>query len=214
MHVILVGASGNAGSRILRELQSRGHDVTAVVRNPERLPAEVKRQRDDLSNTDRIREIISGSEAVVSAYNPPQNDPDQLPAVTSRLIDAVRSDGKPRFIMVGGAASLEIAPGMTALASGYLPKEWVPEATAHQRALELLKASEINWTYLSPSAFFEAGERTGKFRLGTKSLIVDEKVSSQIPFGNSRISFEDYAVALVDEIERPAYLRAQFTVGY
>lgn len=214
MNVILIGASGNAGSRILRELQSRGHDVTAVVRNPERLPAEVKRQRDDLSNTDRIRKIISGSEAVVSAYNPPQNDPDQLPAVTGRLIHAVSSDGKPRFIMVGGAASLEIAPGMTALASGYLPKEWVPEATAHQRALELLKASEINWTYLSPSAFFEAGERTGKFRLGTKSLIVDEKVSSQIPFGNSRISFEDYAVALVDELERPAYLRAQFTVGY
>ena len=214
MNVILIGASGNAGSRILRELQSRGHDVTAVVRNPERLPAEVKRQRDDLSNTDRIRKIISGSEAVVSAYNPPDNDPDQLPAVTGRLIDAVSSDGNPRFIMVGGAASLEIAPGMTALASGYLPKEWVPEATAHQKALELLKASDIAWTYLSPSAYFEAGERTGKFRLGTKSLIVDEKVSSQIPFGNSRISFEDYAVALVDEIERPAYLRAQFTVGY
>jgi putative NADH-flavin reductase len=214
MNVVLIGASGNAGSRILRELQSRGHDVTAVVRNPHKLPPEVKSQRDDVSNGSRIQEILSGADALVSAYNPPPDQPDQLVQVTARLIDAVRKAGISRFVMVGGAASLEIAPGMTALASGYLPKEWIPEATAHQKALESLKASDINWTYLSPSAFFEAGERTGKFRLGTKSLILDEKVTSPIPFGNSRVSFEDYAVALVDELERPAYLRAQFTVGY
>ena len=214
MNIILIGASGNAGSRILRELQSRGHDVTAVVRNPQKLPPEVKRQRDDVSNGSRIQEILSGADALVSAYNPPADNPEQLAQVTAHLIQAVRKARVSRFVMVGGAASLEIAPGMTALASGYLPKEWVPEATAHQKALESLQASDINWTYLSPPAFFEAGERTGKFRLGTKSLIVDEKVTSPIPFGNSRVSFEDYAVALVDELERPAYLRAQFTVGY
>ena len=214
MNVILIGASGHAGSRILRELQSRGHDVTAVVRNPERLPAGVRSQRDDVSNNSRIREIISGGDAVVSAYNAPPNDPDQLVHVTARLIEAIGRAGISRLIMVGGAASLEIAPGLTALASGRLPKEWVPEAAAHGKALELLKASDINWTYFSPSAFFEPGERTGKFRLGSVRLILDEKVNSPIPFGNSRISFEDYAVALVDEIERPAHLRAQFTVGY
>ncbi len=214
MNVVLIGASGNAGSRILRELQSRGHDVTAVVRNPQKLPTEVKRQRDDVSNGSRIQEILSGTDVLVSAYNPPSDNPDQLVQVTAHLIQAVRKTRVSRFVMVGGAASLEIAPGVTALASGYLPKEWVPEATAHQKALEALQASDINWTYLSPSAFFEAGERTGKFRLGTKSLIIDEKVTSPIPFGNSRISFEDYAVALVDELERPAHLRAQLTVGY
>ena len=214
MNVVLIGASGNAGSRILRELEIRGHDVTAVVRNPQKLPANVKRQRDDVSNSSRIQEILSGADALVSAYNPPPDKPDQLVEVTARLIEAARKTGVSRFVMVGGAASLEIAPGMTALASGYLPKEWIPEATAHQEALELLQASDINWTYLSPSAFFEAGERTGQFRLGTKSLIVNEKVTTPVPFGNSRISFEDYAVALVDELERPAYLRAQFTVGY
>ena len=214
MKVVLIGATGNAGSRILRELQSRGHDVTAVVRSPEKLPAGVKKQRHDLSTDGKIQEIISGADALVSAYNPPDNDPDQLIQVTGGLIDAVRKTGVPRFIMVGGAACLEIAPGMTALASGYLPKEWVAEATSHWKSLELLKSSDINWTYLSPSAFFEAGERTGKFRLGTTSLIVDETVKSPIPFGNSRISFEDYAIALVDELERPAHLRAHFTVGY
>jgi putative NADH-flavin reductase len=214
MNVVLIGASGNAGSRILSELQSRGHEVTAVARNPQKLPAEVKRQRDDVSNGSRIQEIISGTDVLVSAYNPPSDHPDQLVQVTAHLIQAVRNTGVSRFVMVGGAASLEIAPGMTALASGYLPKEWVPEATAHQKALEALQASDINWTYLSPSAFFEAGERTGKFRLGTKSLIIDEKVTSPVPFGNSRISFEDYAVALVDELEHPGHFRAQFTVGY
>jgi len=214
MKVVLIGASGNAGSRILRELQSRGHDVTAVVRNPGKLPANLNKKSDDLSANGRIREIVSGTDALVSAYNPPDNDPDQLIQVTARLIEAVRKANVPRFIMVGGAACLEIAPGMTALASGYLPKEWVAEATSHWKSLELLEGSDINWTYLSPSAFFEAGERTGKFRLGTTSLIVDETVKSPIPFGNSRISFEDYAIALVDELEQPTHVRAHFTVGY
>jgi putative NADH-flavin reductase len=214
LDVILIGASGNAGSRILHELQSRGHDVTAVVRNPERLPAGVKYRRDDLSSIDRIQEIISGADAVVSAYNAPPNEPDQLVNVTAHLVEAVRSTGNPRLIMVGGAASLEIATGLTAIASGRLPKKWVPEATAHSNALELLKASDIDWTYFSPAAFFEPGERTGKFRLGGNSLIIDEKGNSPIPFGNSRISFEGYAVALVDELERPERLRSQFTIGY
>src|SRR5919109_683769 len=116
MTVVLIGASGNAGSRILRELQSRGHDVTAVVRNTEKLPANVKKQRDDLSTSGHIREIISGADALVSAYNPPDNDPDQLIRVTGRLIEAVKKAEVARFVMVGGAACLEIAPGMTALA--------------------------------------------------------------------------------------------------
>ena len=214
MRIILIGASGNAGSRILNELRSRGHDVTAVVRNPERLPAGVESRRDDLSKVDRVSAIITGAHAVVSAYAPPQNDPDQLIAVTARLIDAVRNVGGLRLIVVGGAASLEIAPGVTALASGRLPQDWVSIATAQGKALALLKASDINWTYFSPAAFFEPGDRTGKFRLGRDSLIINEKGNRPAPFENSRISFEDYAVALVDELERPAHLRARFTIGY
>lgn len=207
MNVVLYGASGNAGSRILQELNFRGHNVTGVARNPEKISGSTKTLRDDLSNVDRIAEIIRGSDAVISAYMPPPNDTDQLIAVTNRLIDAVRKAAVPRLIVVGGAASLEVAPGVSLLASGHLPKEWVPIATSHAQVLDLLKASDINWTYFSPAAFFESGKRTRKFRLGKDSLITDER-------GESRISFEDYAVALADELEHPAHLRSRFTIGY
>lgn len=207
MKVVLYGASGNAGSRILHELQIRGHQVIAAVRNPEKLPAGTTSVKDDLSSVNRVAEIITGCDAVVSAYMPPSGDTDQLVAVTGRLIDAVRKAGNPRLIVVGGAASLEIAPGLTLLASGHLPAAWLPIATSHAKALELLKSSDVPWTYFSPAGFFEPGQRTGKFRLGKDQLITDPK-------GDSRISFEDYAVALVDELETPNNLRQRFTIGY
>ena len=207
MKVVLYGASGNSGSRILHELQSRGHEVTAVVRNPEKLPAGTKSVRDDLSSVDRIAEIIAGSDAVVSAYMPPPEDTDQLVAVTGRLVDAVRKAGNPRLVVVGGAASLEVAPGLTLLASGHVPEAWLPIATSHAKTLELLKSSEIPWTYFSPAGFFEPGQRTGKFRLGKDRLITDDR-------GESRISYEDYAIAFVDELEQPANIRQRFTIGY
>ena len=207
MKVVLYGASGNAGSRILHELQSRGHEVTAVVRNPEKLPAGTRSIRDDLSSVDRIAEIIAGTDAVVSAYMPPSDDTDQLVPVTGRLVDAVRKAGKPRLIVVGGAASLEVAPGVTLLASGNVPAAWLPIATSHAKTLELLKTSDIRWTYFSPAGFFEPGQRTGKFRLGKDRLIMDDN-------GESRISFEDYAIALVDELEHPAHIQERFTIGY
>jgi len=204
--VVLYGASGNAGSRILSELTSRGHQVKAVVRNPEKVKS-IQAVRDDLSSADRIAEIIRGADAVVSAYAPPANETEQIIGVTERQIEAVRKAGVSRLIVVGGAGSLEVAPGVTLLASGHLPEAWVSIAASHARALEVLRKSDINWTYFSPAAFFEPGARTGKFRIGTKTLIADDK-------GESRISFEDYAVALVDELERPSHERAQFTIGY
>lgn len=208
MKVILYGASGKAGSRILGELQARGHDVTAVVRsNPDRLPEGTKSVRDDLSDVEQIAKTIGAAEAVVSAYGPPPNHTDQLIGVTERLIEAVRKARVPRLLIVGGAASLQVAPGVTLLSSGHLPEAWVPIATSHAKILEILEKSGINWTYFSPAAFFEPGERTGKFRLGIDSLLVDEN-------GQSRISMEDYAIALVDELERPAHQRARFTIGY
>ena len=135
------------------------------------------------------------------------DDTDQLIGVTRRQIEAVKKAGKLRLIVVGGAGSLEVAPGVSLLKSGHLPKAWIPIATSHEKALKLLEASDINWTYFSPAAYFEPGERTGKFRLGKHSLVADDK-------GNSRISLEDYAIALVDELEKPAHERQQFTIGY
>jgi len=207
MRIVLYGASGNAGSRILRELQYRGHEVLAAVRHPEKLPTGTKSVQDDLADVDRIARTITGADAVVSAYAPPQDNTDQLIGVTNRQIAAVRKSGFPRLIVVGGAGLLEVAPGLSLLSSGHLPEAWVPIATSHAKALDRLKASDINWTYFSPAGFFEQGERTGKFRLGKKELIADDK-------GNSRISFEDYAIALVDELEQPAHERSQMSIGY
>jgi putative NADH-flavin reductase len=207
MNVVLYGATGKAGSRILTELLSRSHRVTAVARDISRLPAGVAAKQDDLSNADYIAAIISGADAVVSAYGPPFDDPDRLIGVTERLITAVEKAGDLRLLVVGGAASLEVAPGVSLLDSGHLPAAWVPIATAHAKVLKLLQASDIAWTYFSPAAYFEPGERTGKFRLGTNHLIADAQ-------GISRISMEDYAIALVDELETPAHLRARFTIGY
>jgi uncharacterized protein len=207
MHVILYGATGKAGSRILKELLARGHKVTAAVRKSAELPAGVAIKHDDLSNVDHIAATIAGADAVVSSYGPPPDDTDAVIGATVRLVDAVRKAGVPRLIVVGGAASLEIAPGVTLLASGHLPPQWLAIATSHAKVLEMLRGSNINWTYFSPAGFFEPGERTGKFRLGKDSLIVDAN-------GQSRISMEDYAIALVDELEKPTYERGRFTIGY
>jgi putative NADH-flavin reductase len=123
------------------------------------------------------------------------------------LVEATALSGVPRFLMVGGAGSLEVAPGVTLIASGHLPPEWMPIAVAHSQALDVLRASSINWTSLSPAGYFDPGERTGHFRLGTDNLIADSK-------GDSRISMEDYAIALVNELENPQHERARFSVGY
>lgn len=213
MNVVVYGATGNAGSEIVKELVRRGHKVTGVARRVESLKSqpEVTAKVDDLSNVDAIAGIITGADAVVSAYLPPADDLEALAEVTKREIEAVKKAGgsgsTTRLLVVGGAGLLEVAPGVTLIKSGHLPAEYVPIATAHENALRVLQGSEINWTYLSPAAFFVPGERTGKFRLGTKELVTDAK-------GESKISFADYAIALVDEIETPRHERAYFSVGY
>jgi putative NADH-flavin reductase len=207
MNVVLYGATGNSGSRILTELVSRGHSVTAIARHTSKIPNEITAKQDDLSDVDTIAALIAGSDAVISAYNPPTDDTDALIGVTERQIAAVKKAGNVRLIVVGGAGSLEVAPGVTLLASGHLPAPYVAIAESHSKALEALKSSDINWTYLSPAAFFQPGERTGKFRLGKNELIADSD-------HQSRISMEDYAISIVDEIEKPAHERARFSIGY
>jgi putative NADH-flavin reductase len=209
MHIALYGATGKSGSRILTELLSRGHQVTAVVRDPAKLAVRpgFTVVQGDVSSADGIALKIKGVDAVISAYGPPPDDTDQLLPVTEHFIEAVKETGTPRFLVVGGAGSLEVAPGVTVIDSGHLPAEWLPIAVSHANALKLLQKSDINWTYFSPAGFFVPGERTGKFRLGTNQLIANEQ-------GDSRISLEDYAIALVDELEKPQFERARFTIGY
>lgn len=209
MRVVLFGATGRAGSRILRELVSRGHQVTAVVREAgsPQTQAGVTSVVDDLSETAETATAMAGADAVISAYAPPQDDTDTLVAVTRLLVDAAAQSGAPRLLIVGGAGVLEVAPGITLIDSGHLPAEWLPIAKSHAKALKVLEASSIDWTYISPAAFFDPGERTGKFRLGTNNLIADAD-------GQSRISMEDYAIAMVDELESAQHRRQRFSVGY
>ncbi|HEX2918406.1 MAG TPA: NAD(P)H-binding protein [Edaphobacter sp.] len=210
MNVVVYGATGNAGSEIVKELLRRGHTVTGVARKVESLKDQpgVTAKTDDLSSVDGIAGIIKGADVVVSAYQPPADNTDALIDVTKRQLEAVKKAGVPRLVVVGGAGQLEVAPGVTLIKSGYLPAEYMPIALSHEKAAEVLKESSgVNWTYIAPAAYFVPGERTGKYRTGTNNLVSDEK-------GESRISFADYAIALVDEIEKPKHERALFSVGY
>ncbi|RAI02270.1 3-beta hydroxysteroid dehydrogenase [Acuticoccus sediminis] len=201
-NVALIGASGQAGSRILKELSDRGHRVTAIARNPAKIAAlpGVTAVKGDVFEKDALAGLLKGHDAVVSAVHFTASDPDLL-------IGAVRAAGVARYLVVGGAGSLEVAPGQRLIDQPDFPAAYKAEAAAGATFLDLLKGvDDLDWTFLSPSAMFVPGERTGSFRLGRDELLVGE--------GGSSISFEDYAIALVDELERPAHVRQRFTVGY
>jgi len=202
MSVALIGASGNAGSRILKELSDRGHHVTAIARHPEKIAKlpNVSAKKGDVFDKDDLASLLSGHDVVVSSVHFTASDP-------RVLIDAVKAAGAQRYLVVGGAGSLEVAPGVRLIDTPEFPDAYKPEAAKGGEFLELLRQEkELDWTFLSPSALFTAGARTAKFRLGKDQLLTTDKGSS--------ISFEDYAVALVDEIEKPAHSRQRFTVGY
>jgi putative NADH-flavin reductase len=212
MHVALVGATGNAGSRILAELVRRSHSVTAIVRDATRVPAlsGVEAIPGDVSNESGLAALLSGHDAVISSVPFGGSNP-------GKLIAAVQRSGVRRYLVVGGAGSLEVALGHVPLGlklidtpnfpEAYRKEAYRKEAAAGCAFLERLSTeTELDWTFLSPSALFVPGERTGAFRLGTDLLLSNEQ--------GSTISFEDYAVALVDELEKPAHSRKRFTVGY
>jgi uncharacterized protein len=202
MKIALIGATGNAGSRILAELSRRGHHVTAIARHPEKIPAlaGITPLKADAGDVASLAAAIKGHDAVISAVHFTTSDP-------HKLIAAVKQAGVPRYLVVGGAGSLEVAPGVKLIDTPEFPAIYKAEAAAGGVFLDLLRQEPmLDWTFLSPSAMFVPGERTGKFRLGRDQLIVNDKGSS--------ISFEDYAIALADEIEKPAHSRQRFTVGY
>lgn len=213
MKVVLYGASGMIGSRILKELVARGHVVTAVVRDASRVAkqAAVTTVQGDMLDAADVAAKVRGADAVISAYSPGAGTEQRLLGAIRALLAGARQAGVRRILIVGGAASLLVAPGVTVLASGHLPAEWLPIATAHSDLLAMLRSSKeaagLDWTYLSPAAFIQPGERTGKFRLGIDQLLTDSE-------GQSRISAEDYAIALVDELEHPQHIRQRFTVAY
>src|SRR5436190_16797584 len=203
MKIAIIGASGNAGARITAELVRRGHTVTAIVRNPERVArlANVTVAKGDVMDQEGLAALLKGHDVAISSVHFLASDP-------ARLIAAAKASGVGRYLVVGGAGSLEVAPGVRLVTTPNFPPQYRAEAEAGGAFLDLLRReNELNWTFISPSALFVAGEKTGKFRLGGDQLLTAAD-------GKSWISFEDFATALVDEIERPAHQRKRFTVGY
>jgi putative NADH-flavin reductase len=203
MKIALIGASGNVGSRIAAELASRGHKITGIARDARKVAAipGVAPTAADFTKAAVLVGILKGHAVVISCVPFTGTDPDQL-------IGAVKASGVPRYLVSGGAGSLYVAPGTTLVDSPNFPKEYATEARASGVFLDRLRAQkDLDWTFLSPPALLAAGERTGKFRVGKDDLLVsDEKGSS--------ISYEDFAIALADEIETPKHSRQRFTVGY
>ena len=202
MKIALIGATGNAGSRILAELSRRGHAVTAIARHPEKVPLlpGVVPTKADIDDVRALAAMLKGHDAVISSVHFTASDP-------HKLIEAVHESGVPRYLVVGGAGSLEVAPGVKLIDTPQFPALYKAEAAAGSAFLDLLRTeTALDWTFLSPSAMFVPGERSEKFRLGGDQLLSNDSGSS--------ISFEDYAIALVDELEKPAHSRQRFTVGY
>ena len=203
MKVAVVGASGRAGSRIVAELSRRGHTVTAIARNPEKIEKlpDVTAKQGDAHDQAALAALLAGHDAAITTIHFLASDP-------AKLIGAAKASKVGRYLVVGGAGSLEVAPGVRLVTTPNFPAQYKAEAEKGADFLDLLRQEAgLNWTFLSPSALFIDGERTGKFRLGTDQLLTAAD-------GKSSISFEDYAVAMVDEIERPAHVRQRFTVGY
>jgi putative NADH-flavin reductase len=203
MNIAHIGATGKVGSKILAELLRRGHTVTVISRKPDAAPQNdhVKTAIGDMAQPEALAALLKGHDAVISSAP-------FTPGSSPALLEAVVKSGVKRYICVGGAASLEIAPGKTLRDSGQIPEAWLPTIDEGIAMLKLLRKNEgLDWTFFSPAALIGPGERTGKFRLGTDQLISDGA-------GKSSISYDDYAIALVDELETPQHIRGRFTIGY
>lgn len=203
MKIAVIGATGNAGSRIVNELLSRGHQILGIARHPEKLAPRpgLTLTQGDVKDEAGLGKLLAGQEAAIHSIRFLDTD-------ASSAIGAAKTSGVPRFLVVGGAGSLEVAPGSALVDTPAFPPAYKPEASAGRDFLNVLKTErELDWAFLSPSVIFSPGERTGKFRLGKDQILTGAD-------GQSKISMEDYAIALADEIETPQHHRERFTVGY
>ncbi len=213
--IAIIGASGFIGSAILKEAIGRGYHVKAIVRNPDKIAFRHPKlviESVDVMDTALLSGKLSDVEAVVSAYNPGWKNPniveDTLKGYPS-ILCAVKKSGINRFLVVGGAGSLYVSPGIQLMDSGAISESFIPivKSLASFYYDYLLNEKEVDWVYFCPAGDIAPGERTGKFRLGKNDLIVDES-------GKSRISVEDYAVAMLNELDHPAHHKERMTIGY
>lgn len=214
-NVLLIGATGFVGSAVLNELVSRGNKVTTVVRNIEKLAKSdlVNVVKEDVANVDAIAKLAEGKDAIISAYNPGWTNPDIATLITEnypKILEAAKKSGVERLLIVGGAGTLFCAPGLRVVDSGAIPEEIMggvrPLGDFYLNTL--MNENDIDWVFFSPAGVFDQeGKKTGNYRLGKDDLIVDAE-------GNSHISVQDYADAMVNELEKPAHHKERFTIGY
>jgi len=200
MKIAVIGATGKVGQRLVAELKRRGHEVTGVARSRPADDPGVPLRLADANDPAALAEAIRGSDAAMLAGRFVSTSADAV-------IDALKRAGVPRLLVVGGAGTLFASPGVQLIDMGVIPEAFMPEVAGGRDFLEGLKRSDIDWTFLSPAANFVPGERTGLFRLGGDDLMRDAS-------GDSRISYEDLAMALVDELEAPAHSGRRFSIAY
>jgi putative NADH-flavin reductase len=216
VRLVLFGAGGQVAQRIAREALDRGHEVVGVARNAASVRSDNERLtivEGDATDPASVAKISRGADVIVNALSP-RPSPSGRPATSlSRaaraLIAGATRAGVPRLIVVGGAGSLEVAPGVRLVDSPGFPEEYKEESLSQADALSAYRASagDVDWTYISPAAEMSAGTRTGRYRTGDDALLVNAK-------GESHISYEDFAKAVLDEIEHPTHPRARMTVAY
>lgn len=211
MKVLLFGAGGRVGKVVLTELAARGHAVTAAFRGkpfPEGLPANVKPVIGDATDVASVAAAAKGQDAVVSAVGPGVlNNAEVIETAAHALVEGLEKAGARRLLIVGGAGTLEIRPGVMRLDDPSYPEQYRPQGVRQKVALETFRASRLDWTYISPPILFNPGERTGRYRVGGDAVLADAS-------GRSAISFEDFAIALADEMETPRNLRRRVTYAY
>ena len=212
MKIAIFGATGRIGSRIVNEALDRGHEVTALVRKPQdfhEAKLHLRVAKADLFKAQDVESRVFDHDAVVCAYSNTQGAaPSTLSEIVVPLTIGMKHAGVKRLLIVGGAGSLIAASGLQLVDSPDFPAAYKAAALAHRDGLNLYKKEvELEWTYLSPAAEIEPGKRTGIFRTGTNRLLTDTS-------GRSFISMEDYAIAVIDELENPLHIRQQFTVAY
>lgn len=207
MKIALIGATGYVGPALLAEALDRDHHVTAIVRDPGKLPSHPRLESiaGDATDADALASIIAGHDLVISAFNPGL-DPEGKG--TRALVDGVKRAGIQRFLTVGGAGTLKLPSGERVVDQPDFPTEWKEGALRTAAFLDqLLEERDLDWVFLSPAAMLVPGDRTGHYRTGKDHLLTDGR-------GESRISLQDFAVAMLDEVETPRHHRERFTVAY
>lgn len=210
MDVVVLGASGNIGKAIVQEALKRKHEVTAAVRNPESISIEHERLHIttvDILDAASVADAVRGHEEVISAYGPKLGQEEDLLVAAEAVVKGMQTAGLNRLLVVGGAGSLKTESGELLMNTSDFPAEMKPLAAAHARAYEIYKNTELDYTYISPPAVVQPGRRSGQFRIGLDRLVFDEN-------GESMISVEDLAVAIIDELEEGNFSRERFTVAY